>query len=446
MHGGNQKFEAKLDSFFQDEAKTTGREQVDITGLIGQYAHGNEPSHHMAYLYDFVGKPYKTQQLVRKIMKNFYKNAPDGLIGNEDCGQMSAWFVFSSLGFYPMNPCGGEYQVGVPNFKAFSIENYPPKFRISNFDITNNCLKVATCILNDGDTLCSFNDENPLFIYPKEITVKDSIFYSFEMGRGISEIDREKFIATAGRNFIGAGNEIVPIPHVSKGLKLFRDKQFIELSSDSIYYTKDGCDPRLSGIKYTEPIVLENSTVISFVEKSWYSQIEDIFPEYSKIATAFFKKLDGERTIKLKNLPSPQYSGGSEDALVDGEKGTEQWQLGGWQGFEGIDLEAIIDLKKETSFRKLSVYCVEDQNAWIFVPSELRFYTSDDGVIFTELGVQKPDFKSNTEGSHVRNLGVVKNGKARYIKVVAKPVNPIPDWHKGRGGKGWIFATEIVIQ
>ena len=105
---GNEKFEAKLDEMFNSESKTTGREQVDVTGLIGQYAHGNEPSHHMAYLYNYVGKPEKAKEKVHYILNEFYKNTPDGLIGNEDCGQMSAWYVLSSMGIYQVTP-GEDY-------------------------------------------------------------------------------------------------------------------------------------------------------------------------------------------------------------------------------------------------------------------------------------------------------------------------------------------------
>ena len=82
----------------------TGRDQSDVTGLIGQYAQGNEPSHHMAYLFNYANQPWRTQELVHQVCKEFYKNDPDGLIGNEDCGQMSAWFLFSAMGFYPVTP------------------------------------------------------------------------------------------------------------------------------------------------------------------------------------------------------------------------------------------------------------------------------------------------------------------------------------------------------
>jgi predicted alpha-1,2-mannosidase len=104
LMGGSVKFIEKLDELFTTQTKLSGREQADLTGLLGQYAHGNEPSHHIAYLYNYAGVPSKTQARVRRIMDEFYRNTPDGLIGNEDCGQMSAWYVLSASGFYPVLP------------------------------------------------------------------------------------------------------------------------------------------------------------------------------------------------------------------------------------------------------------------------------------------------------------------------------------------------------
>ncbi len=102
--GGPDSLELWLDRLFSTNMKLSGREQADITGLIGQYAHGNEPSHHMAYLYNFTNAPYKTQLYVDRILDEMYQNAPDGLSGNEDCGQMSAWYVMSALGLYAVTP------------------------------------------------------------------------------------------------------------------------------------------------------------------------------------------------------------------------------------------------------------------------------------------------------------------------------------------------------
>ncbi len=122
MHGGNEGLTLMLDQLFTVHGGTSGREQADITGLIGQYAHGNEPSHHMAYLYARSGQPEKTRAMVKRIMDEMYHDAPDGLSGNEDCGQMSAWYVMSALGFYQISPgINREYDLGYPLFDRATI-------------------------------------------------------------------------------------------------------------------------------------------------------------------------------------------------------------------------------------------------------------------------------------------------------------------------------------
>ena len=119
--GGDDAFVSKLDSLFSVNADLGDAASPDISGLIGQYAHGNEPSHHVAYLYNYAGQPYKTQQLIREIFDRFYLPKPDGLCGNDDCGQMSAWYIFSAMGFYPVNPIGGEYILGAPQVEEVTI-------------------------------------------------------------------------------------------------------------------------------------------------------------------------------------------------------------------------------------------------------------------------------------------------------------------------------------
>lgn len=112
LFGGEQAFLNKLDSLFTVEL--TGEGLADVTGLIGQYAHGNEPSHHVTFLYALAGKPERTQELIREIFDTQYKNKPDGLCGNDDCGQMSAWYMFNAMGFYPVDPVSGNYVFGAP--------------------------------------------------------------------------------------------------------------------------------------------------------------------------------------------------------------------------------------------------------------------------------------------------------------------------------------------
>ncbi len=164
--GGEDKFIARLDEFFTLDIED---EEVilDLTGLIGQYAHGNEPSHHIAYLYTSVGQQWKTAEKVRYIMKEFYHDDPDGVIGNEDAGQMSAWYIFSSLGFYPLFPASQEYVLGsplfdratieLPNGKCFSVEaenNSPENIYIQSVELNGEEYKLNTIyhkdIINGG--------------------------------------------------------------------------------------------------------------------------------------------------------------------------------------------------------------------------------------------------------------------------------------------------------
>jgi predicted alpha-1,2-mannosidase len=122
LFGGREAFLRKLDELFNTSSELPADAPPDIAGLVGQYAHGNEPCHHIAYLYSYAGAPYKTQERVRYLLDAMYKNQPDGLAGNEDCGQMSAWYVISALGFYAVDPVSGNYVFGTPLFDQAEVE------------------------------------------------------------------------------------------------------------------------------------------------------------------------------------------------------------------------------------------------------------------------------------------------------------------------------------
>lgn len=120
--GGEERFAQRLDSMFTYAPASDEELPIFSTGMIGQYAHGNEPSHHVIYLYNKVKQPWKTQQYAAKVMHELYTNEPGGLCGNEDCGQMSAWFVFSAMGFYPVDPISGQYEIGTPMFPRVELK------------------------------------------------------------------------------------------------------------------------------------------------------------------------------------------------------------------------------------------------------------------------------------------------------------------------------------
>lgn len=147
--GGKERFEQKLDSMFSLYPKPEDELPIFSTGMIGQYAHGNEPSHHVAYLYNYVDKASKTQALVREILTTQYSNEPAGHCGNEDCGQMSSWYVLSALGFYPVNPAQGVYMLGAPLFESATI-SLPEgkKFTIEAKDLSEKNKYVKNVLLN----------------------------------------------------------------------------------------------------------------------------------------------------------------------------------------------------------------------------------------------------------------------------------------------------------
>ena len=162
--GGPEAFEARLDALFSAPEQTTGRTQVDITGQIGQYAHGNEPSHHIAYLYDAIGRPDKRQAIVDRILETLYTSAPDGLCGNDDCGQTSAWYVLSALGKYPVCPAApGAVTTSMP---ATLVTN--PAFVMEN-DLFRDSLSVS--IQGERDIYYTVGDgealryEGPFTVY-----------------------------------------------------------------------------------------------------------------------------------------------------------------------------------------------------------------------------------------------------------------------------------------
>lgn len=146
--GGKKAFEAKLDEFFSLDAES-GERNSNVSGLIGQYAHGNEPSHHVAYLYNDAGAPRKCQALVARIMREMYNNSPSGYAGNDDCGEMSAWYIFSAMGFYPVNPASGEYYLGTPLFDSctLNLEN-GRKFTVTASRRTPGSYEVKSVKLN----------------------------------------------------------------------------------------------------------------------------------------------------------------------------------------------------------------------------------------------------------------------------------------------------------
>ena len=149
LFGSEQRFVSKLDSLFIVDGDLGEEAPPDISGLIGQYAHGNEPSHHVLYMYNYVGQPWKGAKLIRRTLNELYHNAPDGLSGNEDVGQMSAWYILSAMGLYQVEPAGGKYVFGSPLFPEVTMKVGNDKvFTIKALDVSDENIYIQSARLN----------------------------------------------------------------------------------------------------------------------------------------------------------------------------------------------------------------------------------------------------------------------------------------------------------
>ncbi|MCC6452419.1 MAG: GH92 family glycosyl hydrolase, partial [Acidobacteria bacterium] len=328
LMGGRAKFAAKLDELFTTSDQLTGRVQPDITGLIGQYAHGNEPSHHIAYLYDYAGEPWKTQKYVRQILDEFYKPTPDGLIGNEDCGQMSAWYILSASGFYPTAPGNAKYDVGTPIFKQvrYNLEN-GKVFTVKAPNVSPQNIYVRSAKLNG-------KPYRKTFITHADIAAGGTL--EFEM----SPTPVTTWFTEFSSSKVDTAFEAVPY---FDGPRTFEKTAEITLHSidpkAEIFYTMQADNGSGSAeMRYTKPISIDTtSTITATARKGGVS---------SKTVTARFIKKPNDWTVKIASKYSRQYNGGGDEGLIDGIRGTVNFASGEWQGYQGQDFDAVIDLQR----------------------------------------------------------------------------------------------------
>lgn len=433
LMGGQEAYALMLDSLFKTSSELSGRQQADITGLIGQYAHGNEPSHHMAYLYNYVQQPSKTQLLVRKIMTELYSDRPDGLSGNEDCGQMSAWYVMSALGFYPVTPGSGIYAIGVPVFEEMNIKlENEKKFVVKTKNRNEKNSYIASVQLNGKPYQKSF------------ITAKD-ILDGGELLIAFGEVPSSTF-------GIGEGNypvqkienqALVTVPWIQAESKTFTSEMMISMGHSNkdavITYTLNDQEPNLTSKRYTQPFAISSSSRIK--AKAFQ------FDESSVTGMAEFYKIAGGKSIILTNSYNPQYHAGGDIALIDNQFGSEDFRTGSWQGFYGDDLIATIDLGNLQSISQITSGFLQDQKSWIFLPEYVEYRVSADGKNFDLVGKVNNTVSSKQNGGIVKRFSLKFPEKlVRFVKVTGVNRGICPDWHPGKGEKCWIFADEIEIK
>lgn len=468
LMGGPNRMERFLDRLFNSSSEMAGRDQADITGVIGQYAHGNEPSHHAAYLYNYVGKPDKTQAMVKKILTSLYSSKPDGLCGNEDCGQMSAWYVMSSLGFYPVCPGSNQYVIGYPLFKkaVVRLENgkeitilkdsekpYIQSVKLNNKPLTRSYITYEE--ISNGATI--------------EFVMGDAPSATWGVGDGnepVAQIDLKKRIvpvpvfSTDKSSFQDKTRIAIRVPEVNldektrkvtpeqkakqdKPMPVQQTKEPIRvLALDNnhyeIFYTLDGRDPSpKTGIQYKEPIVIDKDVTIKAIAV-------DAKGHQSKVAEAHYVRYTRDKDLTYLTKPDPQYFAGGEVGLVDNLRGKVNYRIGGWQGFT-TDCEVVIDLREKKPVSQVGAGCLEEQRAWIFYPQSMEVYVSEDGKNYKSFGKTTLNV-TRSEGAHIQDLVVKGKANARYVKIVIKNYGKLPEWHLSAGQQSWLFVDEVWVK
>ncbi|MBI1796599.1 MAG: glycoside hydrolase family 92 protein [Candidatus Eisenbacteria bacterium] len=437
LHGGPTAFASHLDAFFAADSRLTGNTQDDVTGMIGQYAHGNEPSHHIAYLYAFAGQPWKTQALVHHILDSLYTDAPDGLCGNEDCGQMSAWYVMSALGLYAVTPGTDTYVLGTPRFDRATIRLEKGRtFVIRAARMQPGAFYVRRARLGGRDLPRSFI---------RYADIANGGELDFDLA---ATPDTTWATAPADRPRTGMpASAMSPTPFVASGAGVFRDSTVVALGCAEpgavIGYALDPSAADLAAGApeyrvYDRPLVMKRTTrLVATVRGAVDGLPLDVT----------FHRLTPGRTITLSARYNPQYSAGGDDALIDGLEGGANFRDGRWQGYQGTDLDATVDLGANHVVHGASMRFLQDAWPWIFMPREVRYFVSTDGVHWTDEGAV-----DNTVGDDVTDVTIrvfaiaFPATPARYVRAHVVGHGALPAWHPGHGSPSFFFTDELEVK
>lgn len=446
MLGGDSAYMAAIDAMF-DAPSTEADHSPDVSGLIGQYAHGNEPSHQVAYLYSYAGAPWRTQERVNEIKRTMYTSARDGLCGNEDCGQMSAWYVMSAMGIYPVPPGSGIYVLGTPTFKKTEIKlPEGKKFTIE-----------AKGMTEDGRSFYIQSAELDGQPYAKSYITHEAIEKGGKLVLHMGDRPNKAFGAAAGDRPVAqipAGDAlsseqmlagVVFEPYVEDTLRVFgstvtlQPKLFMAPAGTKIVYTLNGTDPSASSPAVpARGIVLNGDTRLrlrAVAPDGRMSNVKEYF---------FYKSVLGGSAVTLDHAPSAPYAGGGAQALVDYAMGGNSYVRPEWIAFDGNDLAGVIDMGSVRTLHHVGFNAANEPRSWIVLPRGAEFGFSTDGTNYGRtVQIVVPDSQAAATGAHYYGASVPGGVQARYIRFRIRN-GVLPDWHIGKGSPSWMFVDEIT--
>ncbi|MBQ1673308.1 MAG: GH92 family glycosyl hydrolase, partial [Bacteroidales bacterium] len=432
--GGDSSMEQWLDELFSTSSDTGGLKVADMTGMVGQYAQGNEPSHHIAYLYNYVGVPWKTQRIVRKIMEELFTDAPDGLCGNEDCGQMSAWYVMSALGFYPVTPGSDQYVFGSPMFRNAVIHLENGRDFTLRAPRTSSTNRYINHVMRDG------------LPYRKSYVTYADIAQGTTFIFGMDAEPNLRFGAREDdRPYSAVEKTIVENPVFVVPSPVFNAFTKVEIESPAkgnrIWYqmVPEGSVAGGDFDLYQRPFTVSRNCTI-------YAYCTDADGNRSFTTQTTLRRVENSYKVQIAHPYSRLYSAGGDQAIVDGVRGSTNFRLGGWQGYQNSDFEAVIDLGTEKHLSRLSAGFLQDTRSWIVLPVWVEFYTSRNGKDFVRQRRLEHDVDPQDYNCQIHEFTLPVNVNARYVKVVARNFGTLPEWHLGAGGQAHIFVDEVTIQ
>lgn len=456
--GGKDSLELWLDRLFSTPSELSGRHQVDITGLIGQYAHGNEPSHHMAYLYNYTNAPEKTALYVDSILQEMYSNAPDGLSGNEDCGQMSSWYVLSALGLYQVAPGNPFYDFGRPLLDKGMLQMENGKILHIKTNKQSKTSKYIDKIVFNGTEL------QQRFISHQTLKSGGKLEYFL-----VDKPSKNYASYATAPSIDKIPEEFVSAPYRLETERIFDKETLVTLATQlpgqQIYYTLDGTNPKTSKSRelyLTEEAFFESVKGIENqpinvpqfgVEIEESTEIkaycEDSSGNASAVVSARLIKKDPGVHIKIHSEYANQYAAYGDLTMIDGIRGSKEYRTGDWQGYWAQNLVVEVAFDQPRPLKKIGLGCLEDTKSWIFLPSAVIVEGSTDGVTYDVLGLNKLIHTAKEiEPANIVDFWIQPENAGPYKKIRISAMNygKCPDWHLGAGSDTWLFVDEILFE
>jgi hypothetical protein len=362
-----------------------------------------------------------------------YHAASDGLSGNEDCGQMSAWYVMSAMGLYAVTPGRPEYHLAAPLFPKIHLSTGEGIFEIEALGVDEGKPFIQSATLN-GEPLHALVISHAAIMAGAKLVYVMGTEPNEEWAGSHPQLPVSKIDA----------RPIAAVPFFKTRAQTFSDTLTVRIATvqpgTRIYYTRDGSTPTTAAYLYARPLVLDSNTVLKAISVAPTGQ-------QSPVARAEFFKIDPSRKLTLGTPYENQYAAGGNLALIDGLHGSPNFRTGRWQGYQH-DLEGVVDLGKEMRITKVAVGFLQDINSWIWMPKDIGFETSLDGIRYQSMGNYLPKTPDHLEGATLETatMAIQKPLTARYIRIKARNYGKCPPWHLGAGGDAWIFADEILVE